>query len=363
MSFGSMPADSKLSPSFCWITVMVIALGWALSACEVSAQTIRDTVSLQCVACHAGMDRFAQDPETGKIKDIAIDMERFHRADHGQTDCLDCHTEGFDLFPHFRKKTLVCMSCHPRRDDGATDDEPYEFHRIQEEFEATPHYTEYQWEKEKCCGTGNGDDTVATGQTNGQREDKEKFTCEHCHNPHYFEATARLETARRILDNDNQPCLRCHEDEATVMLADPVEQGLIPVHGYLPHMELHLRTTRCVDCHTNVRVAVAHDLPSGKNADQGCNSCHSLESVLMGRLYRYQSEPERTLGFHNATMLPDSYIMGAHRHRVADWLTYILMGCSVLLIALYGGVRIQHRLQRSRPAKHHADRSVSNGKS
>lgn len=334
-----------------FVTAASLIPGWA------QAGAVHIATRLQCMACHAGPDRFVHDPETGKIRNVTIDMDAFHQGDHAETHCLECHTEGFDLFPHVHMKTYTCMDCHPREDEHAADDEPYEFHRIQEEFESTVHYTEYKDEKEKCCGTAPPDAAKQAAGAARSANDKQRFTCEHCHDPHYFKATARIERAQLIMRNDNEPCLRCHADDATGPLADPAEPSMVLAHAYLPHVELHMESTRCVDCHSSVKTTVAHDLPEGKGADQGCNSCHSINSVLMGRLYRYEPPPVQTLGFHNATMLPDSYIMGAHRHWAMDWATYVLVGVSTLLILVHSGLRLAARRRRT----HRARGSVKEG--
>lgn len=296
---------------------------------------------LQCLACHAGPNRIVTDPKTGQTRSVTIKIDSFRRADHGKTQCLDCHEKGFDQYPHVNMKTNVCMDCHPRKDKGAADDKPYDFSRMQKEFHDTVHFKEYKNKKEKCCGLAPKDHLVISGQ--GDKKDNQLFTCEHCHDPHYFVATKRIKQPKLILSNDNGPCLKCHEPTAKGMLADPVKSTLAAAHEYLPHVDLHLKSTRCIDCHTTVTMAVAHDLPEGKKADQGCNSCHSVDTVLAGRLYRYVEDSISDRGFENARLLQDNYIMGAHRHRWADLTAYVLTGVITLLIGLHVGMRLYFR--------------------
>ena len=310
---------------------------------------------LQCMACHVGLVRQAIDRITGEKRSINILLNDFHAGDHGKIHCLECHKEGFEFFPHNRVKTLTCMDCHPRKDaKGAKADKPYDFDRMRKEYEETVHFTEYRHEAEKCCGTG--DDIPAAQRIVkphpleawakrgvGGEKRKQRFTCEHCHEPHYFKATAKTKLPDLILQNDNGPCILCHKDDATGPLADPAEPNMLEAHAYLPHAELHLRGTRCIDCHTSVFTTVAHDLPEGKGADQGCNSCHSADTILTERLYRYVNDPKRTLGFRNAKILPDNYTMGAHRNFWTDWMTYILTGLCMLAILLHGGLRVFYR--------------------
>lgn len=320
-----------------------------LFTADIQAQDkqVRDR-RLQCMACHVGPDRVAFDPVTGKKQNIRIDMDKFHAGDHGETHCLECHEEGFETYPHSSMKTLTCMECHPREDEGAEDDEPYEFDRIEREYEQTVHYTEYKDEPEYCCGTSIAARERGATIEVGSPGDVERFTCEHCHDPHYFKATEDIGKAHLIMENDNGPCLECHKDEASPRsLSDPAEPSMVGSHDYLPHVELHLENTRCIDCHTTVtEETVTHDLPEGMEADQGCNTCHSIDSIMVRRLYRYEDEPGRTLGFHNSVMLSDSYTMGALRHRLADWTGYVMVGLSTLVILVHGGLRIISRRKR-----------------
>ena len=119
----------------------------------------------------------------------------------------------------------------------------------------------------------------------------------------------------------------------------PHERADDAAHDYLPYADAHLKGTRCIDCHTNVRTAVAHDLPKGKGADQGCNSCHAVDSALLGRLYRYVETVEPKLGFRNPQVLKDGYVMGANRHRWTDIAAYLAMSIGFGLVLAHGGLR------------------------
>lgn len=294
------------------------------------------------------------DSKTGQSRSVTINMQDFHDAAHGKTECLDCHAKGFDAFPHRNKKTETCVDCHPRKDKGAEADKPYEFERIQKEFEATVHFTEYQHAKERCCGTasgktasGNATATSGAEKTDDQKARQQRFTCEHCHEPHYFKATKKIAEPPLIRANDNGPCLRCHKDDAIGPLSDPAKSGLIVAHAYLPYVERHLDRTRCIDCHTNVKPAVAHDLPLGKKANQGCNTCHSIDNVLMTRLYRYVADTSPKLGFRNSPLLQDGYVMGGNRHKWTDIAAYLLVSFGLTLVLAHGGWRILGRRRRS----------------
>lgn len=315
-----------------------------LPLASASAQSSDARETMRCMACHSGAKRSEADRMTKSARGGTINIPDFRDADHGKTHCLDCHKKGFDIFPHRSKQTSTCMDCHPRKEKGAAEDKPYEFERIHKEFEETVHFTEYQNAPEKCCGTAvkTSAAKAPTQRTASPHTDPadHRFTCEHCHEPHYFKATRRIKEPLLIRDNDNAPCLRCHKDGATGPLADPAKPSLLAAHRYLAHAQIHLDRTRCVDCHTNVKTKVAHDLPKGKAADQGCNTCHSVDSVLLTRLYRYTDVVEPRLGFHNTRLLQDGYVMGGTRNKWLDIAAYLLMSVGFALVLTHGGWRI-----------------------
>lgn len=342
------------------IGLIVHLAGPAIAQTGTSAQT------LQCKACHAGPNRLVFDAKTGQSRSVTISINDFSAADHGKLNCLTCHTKGFATFPHRTKKTETCMDCHPRKDKGADADKPYAFDRIRREFEGTVHFTEYVHATERCCGTATGKPqqsllptAPAANTTSERKEAAHRFTCEHCHEPHYFKATSRIKDPLLIRDNDNGPCLRCHKDDAIGPLADPPKPSLLAVHRYLPYADIHLDRTRCIDCHSNVMTKVAHDLPKGMKADQGCNTCHSIDSVLLTRLYRYVGNGESRLGFHNSRMLQDGYVMGGNRHRWTDVAAYLLLSLTFTLVLVHGGFRAMARWRKSSTPKGQTSRSGS----
>lgn len=284
----------------------------------------------QCVGCHTGNAKTFTDPLTGEKKETLIDINRKQAADHADVACQECHVEGFDTFPHFGKKILRCKDCHPRKDAGAQEDEPYHFRRIEREFKSTVHFTEH----------------------------RKEFGCVECHHPHYFEATAQLGPPGAILENHNEMCLNCHAtdpkgqvDTVGGRLTDPAEPNLVTEHASIPHTGLHLRKTRCYDCHSGIEHVVSHTLPLGDEAPS-CESCHTRDSVH-ARLYRYVEQVGRPGGFTHLAMMRDSYVMGATRYTPLDMLTYLVVGAALLALVAHGIMRFVHR--RSPTTKRRTD--------
>lgn len=338
-----------LIEAFFCVALVFVGGHWTRPA---AADTPSALPRLKCVACHAGPNRVTFDSKTGQSRTVTISMQDFHNAEHGKTECLDCHAKGFDSFPHRNKKTQTCIDCHPRKDKGAEADKHYDFERIQKEFEATVHFTEYQHAKERCCGTASGksvgtDASSASKKSDDKAAPRQRFTCEHCHEPHYFKATKQIAQPQLIRANDNGPCMRCHKDDARGPLSDPARPNLLAAHAYLPYAQRHLDGTRCIDCHTNVKMTVAHDLPMGKKANQGCNTCHSIDSVLMSRLHRYVADTSSKIGFRNSPLLQDGYVMGGNRHKWTDIAAYAIVSFGLTLVLAHGGWRIIGRRRSS----------------
>lgn len=295
----------------------------------------RTAIELQCVSCHAGhreSPQYVFNPEIGIRSNVMIDMPEFRQSDHGDMACVDCHTLGFDQYPHgYPRQRLACMACHPGPLEKTPEyvklgfpriieDAEYEFWRIEKEYENSPHFTEVV-----------------------------NFTCEECHDPHYFKATKRQFSPLSILENDNAPCIRCHKADALDMhmLSDPADPNLVALHEYVQLPKEHIENTRCIDCHTDIEHVVAHDMRVEEDADQGCMSCHSIESIMMTRHYRYHDEFENSdLGFQHAALMQDSYVMGANRNRYIDYISYAVIGITLFVLGVQGIDRLIHRRRR-----------------
>lgn len=282
-----------------------------------------DRQRFQCVGCHTGNAKIFTDPITGEQKETLMDIVAQRAADHGDVVCQECHFKGFDTFPHFGKEIRGCMDCHPREGAEAKEDEPYDFPRIEREFESTVHFTAHP----------------------------EKFNCAQCHHPHYFKATANLGPPKAILETHNEWCLYCHTenpeqppDTIETGLADPADPDLVSEHWMIPHAALHLAKSRCVDCHSSPEHTVSHTLPAEGEAGD-CVWCHSLDSAH-GRLYRYVSEAGEGSSFTNPAIIRDSYVMAATRHVALDIIAYVVVGGSLLAALAHAVMRLLRRSPR-----------------
>jgi hypothetical protein len=315
------------------LVLCVLGLQAAATCPALAAMTVEERQRFRCFGCHTGNAKPFVHPRTGERKEILIDIAAQRAADHGNVACQECHVKGFTFFPHFSKTTLGCMDCHPREGAGAKADEPYDFPRIEREFESTVHFTEHP----------------------------QSFDCAHCHHPHYFEATSDLGPPQAILEVHNASCRTCHvenpeqpPDTIAGGLADPAEPDLVAEHAMIPHPALHLRKARCVDCHSGTWHTVSHTLPARGEAG-GCVWCHALDSV-QARLYRYVGEVREASGFTNPAMVRHTYVMGATRYLPLDVLAGLVVGGALLAVLAHAAMRVLRRLPTARGSNQRAPR-------
>jgi hypothetical protein len=332
-TIDSAPLRARIS--FKTVLLMLCLLGFqAAATCPAfAAMSVEERQRFRCFGCHTGNAKPFIHPRTGERKEILIDIAAQRAAAHGDVACQECHVKGFEFFPHFRKTTLGCMECHPREGADAQKDQPYDFPRIEREFKSTVHFTKHP----------------------------EEFGCPQCHHPHYFEATADLGPPQAILDAHNEWCLTCHTenpeqppDTIASGLADSAEPDLVAEHAMIPHPAIHLRKSRCVDCHSGTEHTVSHTLPARGEAG-GCVWCHALDSAH-ARMYRYVGEVPEASGFTNPAMMRASYVMGATRYVPFDVLAYVVVGGALLGVLAHAAMRVVRRLPTTRDSEERAGR-------
>ncbi|NIR32293.1 MAG: hypothetical protein GWN84_23935 [Gammaproteobacteria bacterium] len=272
-----------------------------------------------CLGCHGDNPVPFRDPASGELRRRSIDLSLYRISDHAALSCRECHARGFDLFPHFDVRTLNCLDCHPR--DDAVERSAYDFSSIEKEFTETVHFTEH----------------------------REQFACGSCHEPHVFRVAAHMETPKTIVATHNTMCTDCHAERVSTSraLAYPAKSSLAAVHAWLPYVDLHLLSTRCVDCHTPPADSVSHVLLVENEAERGCVSCHTVDSVLLTKLYRHHARrSRREAGFVNAALLRDAYVVGATRNVVLDGLAQGLIGATLFAVSIHGTLRAVRRRRR-----------------
>lgn len=289
----------------------------------------------ECLICHAG---------TGDETAPKIDHQAFERSVHARHGCVSCHVDVEDPNiaheePDQDLALVDCTSCHVKEELRG---------RLQAELAALP---------------GEGVDRSLADQVNMVQITDEfersvhfskqnQFSCAKCHDPHAI----RFGMTRGEQLNHNKVCLRCHASEEEYRaFVDQAPPDLARAHAWLPNRVLHWRTVRCIDCHTSYEAPVGSHLILPKSeALKKCEACHSAQSVLELKMYREQRvEEQKTLGFLNAFIINDAYVIGATRNAALDLVFTSLASMMVLGILGHAGIRLvahRRRVLRERAA-------------
>jgi hypothetical protein len=172
------------------------------------------------------------------------------------------------------------------------------------------------------------------------------FTCWECHNPHSYKINIR--NSKDIINTiayDNNICLDCHSDfKRYQLLTNHKEINVIKKHDWLPNQGLHFSQVRCIECHaqTHDSILVSHMILPKEKAVHRCVECHSANSILMASLYKYKSKESRAnIGFLNAIMLSNSYVIGANRNLYLNRISIILFVITFLGICIHAFLRVR----------------------
>ncbi|MBF0195857.1 MAG: cytochrome c3 family protein [Magnetococcales bacterium] len=247
----------------------------------------------KCLRCH-GMETIAyQDSSTGTLRSLNIDSHTLAKSDHAGLACLDCHGAGFNAYPHFkeaRNEKLECLNCHK-------DNEKFPrktFEAVEKSFTRSNHY----------------------------QSAPEALTCFSCHDPHTFSTLSSKSAAgmKSHVKQDNEVCLGCHEKSKPLDEMDSGKSELLKKHAWLPGVERHWQSVRCVECHTQGDSERSHFILGAEYAVKECVACHSRDSILTSKLYRYRAQEERNkVGFVHSVVMNDAYIIGMTRNQWLDW--------------------------------------------
>jgi hypothetical protein len=278
----------------------------------------------KCLQCH-GQSKYSYiNKESNKkfvkkmYSELIINRSLFYSSNHREFKCTDCHSEDYLNFPHagtLRMESMPnCLDCH----GGDPKYEKFHFENIEKEFQESVHSEKH------------GDD----------------FTCWMCHNAHTYKITARTsENVKQTIAYDNAICLRCHGDITNYqLLTDKQKPNLIKKHDWLPNQQLHFSSVRCIECHTkkiNDSTLVSHKILPKKQAVKLCVECHSVNSILMSSLYKYQiRELHSSKGFFRGIISNESDVIGANRNFFLNIVSIVIAATVLIVIFIHSILRM-----------------------
>lgn len=277
----------------------------------------------QCFECH-GQDfyYYYNDWIEREVRErmnpyFVIDSAEFYVSNHKTFYCVDCHSTDYETFPHDgllrMEPSYTCMDCHGGDENYAK----YNFEEIEEEYNKSVHASRHD----------------------------ETFSCWMCHDPHTYHISARTtESVINTVAYDNGICLECHADlDMYQLVTDKENPNILNTHDWLPNQSMHFANVRCIECHAEINdsLLVAHLVLPKEKAVRKCVECHSTNSLLMASLYKYQTREQRgNLGFVNAAILNEAYVIGANRSPLLNNVSIIIFGLVMLVIFIHALLRI-----------------------
>lgn len=276
----------------------------------------------QCLKCHGKRTYIFFNEGLGRdVKErmnpyFSIDSAQYYQSNHRNFGCTDCHSMDYRNFPHAGELRMevkpTCLDCHGGDETYAD----FHFERIDEEFLKSVHSAKHS----------------------------EDFTCSMCHNPHSYKINARNNAnVKETIIYDNNICLSCHADITKYQLiTDNENPNVLEKHEWLPNQALHFSNVRCIECHAerNDSILVAHNIQPKEKAVKQCVECHSQNSILMASLYKFKVKESRNkFGFFNASVLSDSYVIGANRNIYLNVISIVIFGLVLIVVLIHGFMR------------------------
>ena len=285
------------------------------------AQIYDNAQQHQCLKCHSSQTytfyNTLMEYEEKRLMNpfYIIDTVELKLGVHNVFDCIDCHSYEYSEYPHKAAIKLeplpTCLDCH------GGGDTPFQFDKIQEEFQKSIHYQEYQ----------------------------DNFTCSKCHNIHtYHPVSTTSSSVERIVEYSNGMCLSCHDDMKEYnLVSGRANPEIVEIHEWLPNQELHFESVRCIECHTEVQegLMVPHNILAKEDAVRKCAECHSQNSRLKATLYKYQNLQQRAEDGGLGTILSNqSYVIGTHQVPFLRTIGFIITALALAAIGIHIVFRI-----------------------
>jgi hypothetical protein len=115
---------------------------------------------------------------------------------------------------------------------------------------------------------------------------------------------------------------------------------------------MHWAKVRCLDCHTGYNPTSSHLILPKKDAVKKCEACHTANPVQLLRLYsRRRAAEVKELGFLNAAIINDAYVIGATRNAQLDFWAILIIGGTLAGVSGHGALRMLASLVRRRRNK------------
>lgn len=188
----------------------------------------------------------------------------------------------------------------------------------------------------------------------------ESPSCSYCHGEHDIQKVPDIPQVvftksgmnfNIVVNNKMVYCVSCHSNEEMMKKYGiaTVEQA----HRWLPRISSHWDRVRCVDCHSSIEPPNrSHDILPPERTIKRCESCHSMNSMLMNTLYRHQKTLSREkYGFINGTILSDAYVIGVTRNIYLNMISIGIFLLVIIGILIHASLRVFYSIKRKKLAE------------
>lgn len=180
--------------------------------------------------------------------------------------------------------------------------------------------------------------------------------CTYCHGEHSIGPMAVVEERiiqqnrmnfNTLISNRMVFCVRCHTNDT--LMAKYNLSTLNKAHDWLPNLQRHWETVRCVDCHSSYEPPnLSHNILPRDATVKKCEECHSKNSILMTKLYKHEKALSREkYGFINGTILSDAYVIGTTRNVYLDFFSLIIFALVFVFLLIHIFLRWYFRPSKS----------------
>ena len=168
--------------------------------------------------------------------------------------------------------------------------------------------------------------------------------CTYCHGEHTISPMAVVEERiiqankmnfNTLVSNQMVFCVKCHTNDT--LMAKYNLSVLAQAHDWLPNLQKHWETVRCVDCHSSYEPPnLSHNILPRDATVKKCEECHSKNSILMTKLYKHEKAQSRQkYGFINGTILSDAYVIGTTRNIYLDFISIVIFGIVLVFLLIH----------------------------
>lgn len=168
--------------------------------------------------------------------------------------------------------------------------------------------------------------------------------CTYCHGEHSISPMAVVEERiiqankmnfNTLVSNKMVFCVKCHTNDT--LMAKYKLSVLEKAHDWLPNLQKHWETVRCVDCHSSYEPPnLSHNILPRDATVKKCEECHSKNSILMTKLFKHEKAQSRQkYGFINGTILSDAYVIGTTRNIYLDFISINIFGIVIAFLLIH----------------------------